>query len=551
MNVSYSIGEYLRLSSEDGDLKLAGKLESNSIANQRNLIHSFIDRAPEFANAAITEYCDDGWSGKNFDRPDVQRLLEDVKKGRINCIIVKDLSRFGRDYLAVGNYISRVFPFMQVRFIAINDGFDSIRPLDADSLETSFKTLLYDLYSRDLSRKVRSAKLLRAKRGDFLSPFAPYGFVKDPENSKRLVADPEAAAVVRSIYQMAADGMSSVEIARKLNKDGALTRMQYKREAGCSRTVWPCVSEDNFWTHNTVNAILRDERYIGKNVYGKRTRDIVGSTHTVKVKRSEWTVVEETHQGVVTREEFDAAQRNLRPFSEREATFHNRPLDRKVKCGVCGHVMTRSHAKLAGYCCGTPRVTDAYSCETTPISECDITEALLTGLHAQAMIAVEMSELWKEQHRGKKINATALRKGLIALSETLAQQEHMLKDLYEAFASGRIGKDEYFARKSDAVRKRDETKAKIAELEARKDNLGADCGLDNRFVNSFRRYVSVEDITTEIMEDVLDSVIVYPGNRIEIVWNYKKEFEALMLELREGDENGTKESMALRPCRAS
>ena len=112
MNVSYSIGEYLRLSSEDDDLKLTGKLESNSIANQRNLIHSFIERTPELANAAITEYCDDGWSGKNFDRPDVQRLLEDVKKGGINCIIVKDLSRFGRDYLAVGNYISRVFPFM-------------------------------------------------------------------------------------------------------------------------------------------------------------------------------------------------------------------------------------------------------------------------------------------------------------------------------------------------------------------------------------------------------------------------------------------------------
>ena len=276
---------------------------------------------------------------------------------------------------------------------------------------------------------------------------------------------------------------------------------------------------------------------------------IVGSTHTVKVKRSEWTVVEETHQGVVTREEFDAAQRNLRPFSEREPTFHNRPLDRKVKCGVCGHVMTRSHAKLPGYYCGTPRVTDAYACETASIPESDIMEALLTGLHAQAMLAVEMGELWKEQHRGKKNSAAAIRKGLIALSETLGQQEHLLKDLYEAFASGRIGKDEYVARKSETIRKRNETKAEIAELEAQKDNLSADGGLDNRFVDSFRRYVSVEDITTEIMEDVLDSVIIYPGNRIEIVWNYKKEFENLMLELQKGD--GVKECLALRAGRAS
>ena len=161
--------KYVRLSSEDNDLRQGGKLESNSIANQRDLLDAFISRTPELAGTSIIEFCDDGWSGKNFERPAVQEMIAQVRAGKIQCIVVKDLSRFGRDYLTVGNYISSVFPFLGVRFIAVNDGYDSSRPMDVDSLDTSFKALLYDFYSRDLSRKVRKAKRFRAQRGDFLS----------------------------------------------------------------------------------------------------------------------------------------------------------------------------------------------------------------------------------------------------------------------------------------------------------------------------------------------------------------------------------------------
>jgi len=157
------VATYLRLSNEDIDLKDTNKAESESISNQRGLVRGFIGSHPELAEAEIIEFCDDGWSGKNFDRPGVTEMLEQVKQGKINCIVVKDLSRFGRDYLIVGNYISRVFPFLGVRFISVNDGFDSSRPQDIDSLDTSFKTLIYDLYSRELSRKVKSAKRQRAE----------------------------------------------------------------------------------------------------------------------------------------------------------------------------------------------------------------------------------------------------------------------------------------------------------------------------------------------------------------------------------------------------
>lgn len=173
---------YLRISSEDADLRTGEKDESESISNQRSLLREYVSSHADLSDSEILEFCDDGWSGTNFERPAVKELLEQVRRGQINCILVKDLSRFGRDYLTVGDYISRVFPFLGVRFISVNDGFDSSNPLDIDSLDTSFRTLIYDLYSRDLSCKVKSAKKARAERGAFLSPYAPYGYIKDPED---------------------------------------------------------------------------------------------------------------------------------------------------------------------------------------------------------------------------------------------------------------------------------------------------------------------------------------------------------------------------------
>lgn len=158
----------------------------------------------------------------------------------------EDLSRFGRDCLTVGDYISRVFPFMGVRFISVNDGFDSNNPQDIDSLDTSFRTLIYDLYSRDLSRRVKSAEKARAERGTFLSPYAPYGYIKDPEDKNHLLVDEEAAAVIRRIFQMAAKGAKPWEIAAQLNGDGVISPKNYKVEAGCTRTPWRSIHEENF-----------------------------------------------------------------------------------------------------------------------------------------------------------------------------------------------------------------------------------------------------------------------------------------------------------------
>ncbi len=534
----YTIAVYLRLSSEDEDLKQSGKPESNSIANQRNLLQSYISRVPEFAGADMMEFCDDGWSGKNFDRPAVQEMIGLVRQNKIQCIIVKDLSRFGRDYLIVGNYLSRVFPFLGVRFIAVNDGFDSSRQEDIDSLEVAFKSLIYDLYSRDLSRKVRTAKQFRAKRGDFLSPYAPYGYRKDPDNKNHLLIDPPAAETVRRIFSMMADGYTTDQIARTLNDEGVLTPMLYKRETDCSRTKWQSIGEENFWTGRQIARLLRDERYTGKNIYGKWMRDKVGHWHTIKVSRSDWITVEDTHDGIVTRKEFDRAQAAMRAFVERGSVcWEERALLRKVRCGICGHIMERANARSHPYYhCRTPRVTSAYPCSQDKIPEEDILEVLLDGLHMQAAAAVEMERIWAERHRLEKKDVSAMQKRLTALREANHKREQQSKELYEALAFGQISKTEYLTAKSALTKQKDSAAVQIAQLEAEIDNTNTNGRLQNDFVSIFQKYAEVQEITSEIAAEVLQEIRIYPGRQLEIIWNYCEEYKKMMLDLEEDSE---------------
>lgn len=519
-----TVSKYLRISSEDGDLEQFGKVESNSISNQRKLLDTYISRVPEFAGADIVEFCDDGWSGKNFERPAVQDMIAQARQGKIQCILVKDLSRFGRDHLTVDSYICRVFPFLGVRFIAVNDGFDSSRPADVDSLETSFKTLLYDLYSRDLSRKVRSANTFRAKRGEFLAPFAPYGYRKDPEHKNHLIVDPPAAETVRRIFHLTAEGHSSTEIARTLNLEAEPTPMRYKKAAGCSRTRWHSIHEENFWTKETVIHILRDLRYTGVNVYGKRTRDRIGHDHTVRVDHADWITVERAHESIISQDEFDRAQAAMLTYVKRNLGLSDHPLRGKVRCGICGYAMVRSSTKRPAYYCRTAHMTDAYDCTAERIPEEDVLKTVLEYLKIQAFAAVEQGRLWEERRRKQRQDLAAVRKELAALNMAQAQRERQTRELYEAFFTGELSKAAYIARKAAIVKQKEEAAVRIKELE----KIRAEDGQENRFVSSFQKYAEVKELTGEIVEEVLEKVLVFPEGRLEIVWKYRDEYEKLM-----------------------
>lgn len=511
-----TVAKYLRLSSEDTDLKSAGKAESNSIANQRNLLDTYIAQHKEFSQAQLVEFCDDGWSGKNFERPGVQALLEQVKVGKVQCIIVKDLSRFGRDYLTVGNYISKIFPFMGVRFIAVNDGLDSAKPGDVDSLDTSFKALLYDLYSRDLSRKIRSVKRFRAERGDFLAPFAPYGYVKNPENHNQLVIDPPAAEVVQRIFCEVAEGRGSMEIARELNDEGIPTPMLYKRAAGCSRTRWPSVKENNLWTWQMVSKIIRDARYIGTNVYGKRVRDVIGSTHTIKVSRADWITVEGTHEGIVTRDEFDRAQAALRAFKERDIPAKKYASAGKIRCGVCGHTLTRSHSKDKFYSCQTMLLLSGADCAEVCVAEKDLLTELQKNLRAQVVIALDRERFLAEQRKIERENSRAMLKQLEALQGAYEQCCRESRELYEAFALGNLEKEEYLLQKAALAKRKETLSGQKADLQSALDSQEE--VRPNPFVEKCRPLLQMDEVPMDIIWELLKEVRVYPHGQLEIEW---------------------------------
>ena len=529
----FTIAKYLRLSSEDNDLKESGKVESNSIGNQRKLLDSFIENHPEFAGAKILEYVDDGWSGKNFDRPDVKRMLDHVREGKIQCIIVKDLSRFGRDYLTVGNYISRIFPFLDVRFIAVNDGFDSINPLDIDSLDTSFKTLLYDLYSKSLSRSVRNAKAFRAGRGDYLAPFAPYGYIKDPENHRRLLIDPEAAEVVRMIFRMAGDGMSNPQIASELNLKKIPTPMQYKRAAGCSRGVWPCINEENVWHGTALSRIIRNEVYLGKAVFGRFKREEVGCSRLIGVDRKNWIIVEHTHEAIVTQEEYDRAQSGTTPRKFRKSSDDNAvpPLKGKVYCGVCGYAMVHRKTKNSAYYCNTNRYASVFDCPTEKTMESDLLSLVHHALLVEAQTAVDMEQVWIAQHQMARQDRKDTMRTLIALREQCAQMERSADGLYESMVEGDLTREEYIAKKALLAQGMKSVSARISDLESELENMEQDGTLDNQYVSSFKKYVNLETITRDVMIELLDRINIYPDKRIEIVWKFTDEYERLALSL--------------------
>ena len=526
-----TVAMYLRISSEDSDARHSVKTESDSIANQRSLLSEFISRTPELENADILEFCDDGWSGKNFERPAVREMLEQARNGNIQCILVKDLSRFGRDYLEVGNYISRIFPFLGIRFIAVNDHFDSSRGMEADSLETSFKTLFHDIYSRDISRKVREAKRFRAQRGEFMGSFAPYGYIKDPKDKKHLLPDPEAADVVRRIFRMATGKRSSTEIAKALNMSSVPTPMQYKDAAGCSRT-WLCAGKHNFWTRDTVNTILRDERYIGTNVFGRRICDEIGKKHQASIPRAEWIRVAGCHEGIVTDQEFALAQENLREYREYSKNRSGKRLfQKKVRCGVCGHIMYYFSGKKPYYICNTPRVTDVFDCSGERLMEENLHDAVLNGLRTQALYAVDAARIWEEKHRQKQYDVKGMRAELSKLEDSCTALDSHARELYEKFAFGELGREEYLLEKSAVVEKKNRISIQMEELETELQNAGTDGGLENRFTDSFSRYTEVEELTADIIEDVLQEIVVYPDHVLNIVWNYQDDLERLLLDI--------------------
>ena len=323
---------YLRLSLEDG--QETGEAESNSISSQRVMIRSFIQQDEELREYEIKEFSDDGWSGTSMDRPGMKRLLSEVKKNRVQCIIVKDMSRFSRDYIEMGTYLDQIFPFMGVRFIALGDHYDS-RNHDGSAIgiDTAFQTLMYDLYSKDISTKVKASIENKCANGEYVFSQVPLGYRKSQGERNTVIVDAKEAEVVRYIFSLAMEGKSSIQIAAQLQVEGIPTTIQMRKPDKKART-----GKIYTWSRETVRNILNNRFYLGEMAYGKSVRKSVGSKNEIAVPKEEWKVIPDHHEAIITPEVF-AQVSNSGPRISAERKREKHPLTGILCCGGCGYAM--------------------------------------------------------------------------------------------------------------------------------------------------------------------------------------------------------------------
>lgn len=390
-NEKYNCATYLRLSRSDGDQQ-----ESNSIKNQRALLNDYMGKHPELHK--FDEYVDDGYSGTNFERPDFKRMMQDIEKRNVNCIIVKDLSRFGRNYIETGRYLERIFPFMGVRFIAINDHYDSAEENDDKGrILIPFNNLINDTYCRDISLRVRSHLDVKRKEGQFIGSFAGYGYRKDPKDKNHLIIDEYAAGIVQEIFKSKLNGMSSQRIASHLNELGVLPPNEYKRANGFNYTCGFQAGLNQKWTVVSVNRILKNESYTGTLIQGKRRKINYKVKKSHDVGSENWIRVEDAHDAIISKGEFQQVQQLLE-LDTRTAPSQTTvyPLSGFLRCADCGQNMirrtvTKNGKKYQYYHCSTYK--NGGGCTPHMINSEKLTESVLAAIRHQVTLLVEAEKV--------------------------------------------------------------------------------------------------------------------------------------------------------------
>lgn len=531
----YRVAIYLRLSKDDGDISVseAKKSESNSIHNQRELLMAFLKQHPEME--LYDEYKDDGWTGTNFERPDFLRMMDDVRAGNVNCVLVKDLSRFGRDYIECGKYIEKIFPQLGIRFIALNDGFDTKSSSSTDSIVIPFKNLINDSYSRDISIKVRSNLEVKRRQGEFISNFAVYGYQKDAKNKNHLVIDDYAAGIVRDIFKWAVEGLSPGSIASRLNQLGVLSPMEYKKSKGSKYKSRFKTSAQAKWSHVAVRRILQNEVYTGTLVQGKRTTPNHKTKKFVYKDQTDWVRVEGTHEAIISRPQFDLVQQLLqedtRASTEKSAVH---PYCGRIFCGDCGAPAVRKTATSGGkryvyYVCGANKA-DSHVCSKHSIREEALDSAVLVTIQRQIEVALDMDRalsqieaLTWEKAELRKIDAN------IEVQNQLIQKNNDLRlGIYEDLQSGILSREEFMTLKEEFSARIAAAKLVIEQLNSSKSEIQHGLSRQQSWLSQFREYENVTTITRRLIVSLVERINLYENSEIEVVFRQRDQFTHIM-----------------------
>jgi DNA invertase Pin-like site-specific DNA recombinase len=506
---------YLRLSVADGDLGKDKKEESNSIENQRLLLQNYLTARPEL-EGTVTEYVDDGYSGTNFERPAFRQMIEDAKRGKIQVILVKDLSRLGRDYIGVGDYLEQIFPILGIHFIAVNSNYDSDRYIGTTmGLDMSISNLVNHMYSRDVSQKVKSGKRACWKQGRITGGRPPLGYRKDPEHKGKWLIEPEEARYVRMIFEKAIAGWSNVMIATFMNDNGVPPPGKF----GDRLSILKISEEEWVWTTKMVWMILNRYEYTGALVQGKRKTVNVCSKATRKAEDSEKVIIDGMVPPIVTKQEFLDAQSNQSKVTKKEFRISkNTPLKGKVRCGNCRLTLASigDGANERLYCLHK-RAAGKYSkCSDMMYPTPKLQVMVWEVLHRQLLILLQVADKMqaeKNKKQGKETSAKWEQSVSAWKAERIRQ--------YEAYAEGTISIEQYLKKKEELTGKITALEQQIASQRQESDGFQRlSDGLDT-YSEQAKLFVHTKSLTRDMVEAFIDTVYVYGEEQIEVVFKFE------------------------------
>ena len=530
LTTKWSVGEYNRLSKEDGD-----KPESDSIQNQHSINQKHLEYLREQGEQieSVTVYSDDGYAGGNFKRPRYQALIRDIESGKINCIIFKDNSRLGRNYPELGRLMEDYFPQKGVRVISVLNNLDSVKdPRGYCSAIVSFSNIVNDDYIRQLSIKIKCTLTMKRERGEFIGNYAPFGYQKDPADRHRLVVDEEQAEIVRKIFDWYEDGMSASSIAKRLNAMQIMTPGDYKIRDGCKSFITHDRNSSKLhaWTTTTIATILKNEVYIGNMVQGKHKSVSYRSKKMMLTDESEWTVVEGTHAPIISDEQFAIIhERFARRTRISPGKTHVYPLSGLVSCGACGHRMNRVVSQgYARYRCMT-RTYAPDKCQCPSIKEEYLEELILQTLQSLIARLVDVKAVIDAARQFKTING-AKNEYMLALNKAKREQER-LQDaqfhLYDDLQSGLIPKAQYlqFQKRYEAEIAAQE--AKIEQLNQCLIHLKEARQQDDEFVAFFQTYGNIQKLDWDTVNQLIQRVVFHGKQHVDIYFRFADEYEKL------------------------
>lgn len=501
---------YCRLSRDDGT-----ESESNSIGNQKKLLSQ---KAKEMGLTDTKYYVDDGYTGTNFNRPGFQQLIDDIEIGLVSAVMVKDLSRLGRDYVSVGNYTDSYFPEHNVRFIAVNDAIDSD---EGESEIAPFKNILNEMYARDISKKIRSSHRLRGCMGEPLSQ-PPYGYMKSPENKKKWIIDPEAATVVKSIFKMCLDGKGNETIARELQESEVLIPMAYWQSKGLNRGGKKTQTNPYKWCKTTVQKILSQQEYCGDIINFKTYSKSFKNKTRYENSKENWAVFKDVNEPIIDRETFETVQKFISKTKRRAPKKENGErsiFNGLIYCGDC-HSKMRYHTSTSNkeihyFTCSDNKVDYRGKCPGRHYVRADALEEVVKLELRRLVEMLEIDESYfaqlllrkndEEREKDKKFLETELQKA-IARSNTVSQ---LYEKLYEDNVIGKVS-DEWFVELSHKYEKeRMDLKAKIADTRHKIEELKNTNSEYGKFISAIRRFMQMDNLTSPLLRELIDHIDIF------------------------------------------